>query len=242
MNIRLLLTSAPLDKTEVEERTVVVIDVLRATTSICAALQAGAKGVIPTAGPGEAGEMRAKLGGDAVVLAGERNGVKIENFQLGNSPSEFTPDTVDNKYVVMTTTNGTLALSRANKGRKVVTAGLVNMSKVAEAVSAEDRDLLVVCSGREGHFSIEDTICGGMLIHRLASLRKGELELNDAASLALLLYRTNQSSIRQAIAQGEHARFLASIGFERDVDIATEVDSMPVLPVLKDGRLVAEEA
>lgn len=241
MNIRLLLTSAPLDKAEIEERMVVVIDVLRATTSICAALQAGAKGVIPTAGPGEAGELRAKLGGDAVVLAGERNGVKIENFQLGNSPAEFTPESVGGKYVVMTTTNGTLALSRANKGWKVVTAGLVNMTAVAEAIASGARDLLVVCSGREGHFSIEDTICGGMLIHRLASLRKGELELNDAASLALLLYRTNQSSIRQAIAQGEHARFLASIGFERDVETATVVDSMPVLPVLRDGRLVVEE-
>ncbi|MDX9856589.1 MAG: 2-phosphosulfolactate phosphatase [candidate division Zixibacteria bacterium] len=241
MHVRLFLTSAPMDKAEMEEKTVVVIDVLRATTSICAALQAGAKGVIPTAGPGEAGDMRAKLGGDAVVLAGERNGVKIENFQLGNSPTEFTPESVGGKYVVMTTTNGTLALSRANKGWKVVTAGLVNVSKVAEAIAADDRDLLLVCSGREGHFSIEDTICGGMLIHRLASLRKGELELNDAASLALLLYRTNQSSIRQAIAQGEHARFLASIGFEHDVVVATEVDSMPVLPVLKDGRLVSED-
>ena len=240
MNIRLLMTPIPLDKADVEEKTVVVIDVLSATTSICAALVAGAKGVIATPGPGEAGDMRAKLGGDGVVLAGERNCVRIENFHLGNSPSEFTAETVGGMHVIMTTTNGTLALNRANKGKHVITAGLVNMSRVVEAVAREKQDLLLVCSGREGHFSIEDTICGGMLIHRLTERFPDELQLNDAASLALLLYRTNQDNFRESIAQGEHARFLASIGFEKDIAIATEVDSMPVLPVLRDGRLVNE--
>lgn len=238
MKIALFLTSVPVDKAELEGRTAVVIDVLRATTSICAALQAGARGVIPTAGPGEAGDMRAKIGAEMVVLAGERNGVKIENFDLGNSPAEFTGEVVQDKLVIMTTTNGTLALRRAAGSKQLLAAALVNVSTVADAIARDPRDLVMVCSGREGHFSIEDTICGGMLINQLAAVHKLDVELNDAGSLALLLYRTNKSAIRQAIAQGEHGRFLASIGFARDVELATEVDAMPILPVLRDGRLV----
>lgn len=238
MKIALFLTSVPVDKAELEGRTAVVIDVLRATTSICAALQAGARGVIPTAGPGEAVDMRTKLGADMVVLAGERNGVKIENFDLGNSPAEFSEEVVGGKLVIMTTTNGTLALRRAAGSRQLLAASLVNVSSVADAIALEPHDLVMVCSGREGHFSIEDTICGGMIINQLAAVHKLDVELNDAGSLALLLYRTNKSAIRQAIAQGEHGRFLASIGFGRDVETATEVDSMPILPVLRDGRLV----
>jgi 2-phosphosulfolactate phosphatase len=238
LKIALFLTSVPVDKAELEGRTAVVIDVLRATTSICAALQAGARGVIPTAGPGEAVDMRTKLGADMVVLAGERNGVKIENFDLGNSPAEFSEEVVGGKLVIMTTTNGTLALRRAAGSRQLLAASLVNVSSVADAIALEPHDLVMVCSGREGHFSIEDTICGGMIINQLAAVHKLDVELNDAGSLALLLYRTNKSAIRQAIAQGEHGRFLASIGFGRDVETATEVDSMPILPVLRDGRLV----
>lgn len=238
MKIALFLTSVPVDKAELEGYNVVVIDVLRATTSICAALAAGARGVVPTATSGEAGDMRAKIGPELVVLAGERNGVKIEGFELGNSPAEFTPETVEGKLVIMTTTNGTLALRRATGGHRLLAGSLVNVSKVAEAIAADQRDLRLVCSGREGHFSIEDTICGGMLIHQLVTQHGIEVELNDAGSLALLLYRTNKSAIRQAIAQGEHGRFLTSIGFSGDVQLATDVDSLPILPVLRDGRLV----
>jgi 2-phosphosulfolactate phosphatase len=237
----LLLTSVPLSTADLEGKSVVVIDVLRASTSICAALSAGAREVIATAGPGEAGEMRAKLGADLVVLAGERNGVRIENFHLGNSPLEFSPTTVGDKIVVMTTTNGTLALSRVGQGRTVYAGALVNVSRVASALAAAGRDIVLVCSGREGQFSIEDTLCGGMLVHKLSAEIGHDMALNDAASLALLLYRTNKSAIRQAVAQGEHARFLISIGFEADVEAATEVDSMSVLPVLRDGRLVPAE-
>ena len=239
MKVDLFLTQVPLDKAELEGKTVAVVDVLRFATSVCASLQAGARGVIPTVGPGEAGDMRSKLGPENVVLAGERKGVKIENFDFGNSPREFTPETVKNKFVVMTTTNGTGAIRGAAKARHIICTGLVNIAAVAEAVVDYGEDLVIVCSGREGHFSIEDTICGGLLLHLLTTAHKQEIDFNDAASLAMLLYRSNKSAIKQAIAQGEHGRFLASIGFEGDVEVATQVDTMPVVPILRDGRLVS---
>lgn len=241
MKIDLYLTPTPLTKARQENKTVAVIDVLRASTTICAALTAGARGVIPTAGPGEAGEMWTKIGGEMAILAGERNGVKIENFQLGNSPREFTPQTVGGKLVVMSTTNGTIVFNNVySSAGTVICCALVNMSVVAERVARENRDLVIACSGREGHFSIEDTICGGMLIHLLLEKYTRDIEPNDAGSLALLLYQTNRGRIKEAIEQGEHGRFLASIGFAADVSLAARIDSMPVLPVLKNGQLVLE--
>jgi len=217
-----------------------VVDVLRFCTTTCAALMAGARGVIPTNGPGEAGEMWAKLGSDTAVLAGERGGVKIENFQLGNSPAEFTPKSVGDKFVVMTTTNGTQVFAKTRNALTVMCCALVNVSQVAAKTAAIDRDVVIVCSGQEGNFSIEDTICGGMLIHLLAAEHKKDMILNDAGSLALLLYRTNQSALKRTIQQGEHGRGLAELGFADDVEIAAAVDSMPVVPVLRDGRLVPD--
>ena len=149
MNVELYLTPIRFTKAVLENKAVVVIDVLRFSTSVCAALMAGAKGVIPTDEPGEAGEMWAKLGSDNAVLAGERGGVKIENFQLGNSPAEFTEDIVKDKFVILTTTNGSPVYSKARKASLVVTGGLVNISSVAEKVSDNIGDLIIVCGGRE---------------------------------------------------------------------------------------------
>ncbi|MEW6412469.1 MAG: 2-phosphosulfolactate phosphatase [Candidatus Zixiibacteriota bacterium] len=240
MKIDLYLTPVPLSKATTAKKAVVVIDVLRSSTSICAALAAGARGVIPTPGPGEAGEMWTKIGGDMAVLAGERKGVKIENFQVGNSPAEFTAATVGDKFVIMTTTNGTGLFVKTHNANPVISCGLTNVSVVADRLAKENKDTIIACAGRDGHFSIEDTICGGMLIDLLMEKHKAQLIQNDAASLALLLYRTNKGRIKQTIAEGEHGRFLASIGFADDVAVASATDSMPVLPVLKDGRLVLE--
>jgi 2-phosphosulfolactate phosphatase len=237
MNAELYLTPVPFDRVNLTDKSVVAIDVLRCSTSICAALQAGAREVIPVPGPGEAGDLWAKLGREQAVLAGEREGVRIENFQLGNSPAEFTADRVGGKTVVITTTNGTQVYNKTKGSKLVVTGALVNVRAVSELIAREGRDLVVVCSGHEGGFSIEDTLCGGMILDLLASVHNVSLTLNDAGSLALLLYRSNKESLDQAIGQGEHGRYLSSIGFADDVATASTVDSMPVVPVMVDGRL-----
>ena len=240
MDIKLYLTPGPSGEIDLESKTAVVIDVLRCTTSVCAALMAGARGVIPVTGPGEAGDMWARIGSDMSVLAGEKNGIRIENFQLGNSPSEFTPDSVAGKFVVMTTTNGTTAFVKTCKADLVLSCSLVNVSRVARRVAGENRDMVIVCAGREGQYSIEDTICGGRLIDLLICEHQREVTLNDAASLAVLLYHNSKATMKKAVAEGEHGRYLSSIGFARDLETAASVDSMPVLPVMKDGRLILD--
>ncbi len=241
MNVQLFLTPAPMGNVTYESKTVVVIDVLRSSTSISAILSAGARGVIPTAEPGEAGDMWAKVGSENAVLAGERNGVKIENFQFGNSPREFTPASVGGKLVIICTTNGTAPFGAALRAKTIFSGAFTNISSVAEAVARQNRDLIVICSGHEGGFSTEDTLCGGMLLDLLKKKHDCTLELNDAAALSLLFFDTHKASVRETVAQGEHGRFLTSIGFGDDVVMATEVDSMPVVAILQDGRLVLAE-
>ncbi len=240
MRLDLYLTPVLLDKASLEQKTVVIIDVLRATTTICAALAAGARGVIPVAEPGEAAELRTKLGADVTVLAGERGGVKIENFALGNSPMEQTAETVGQRFVILTTTNGSGLFPRSASAALVIAAALANVSAVAARVASENRDTVIVCAGTEGAFSIEDTLCGGMLVHYLSAGGEPPIDMNDAASIALLLYRTNKQAVRATIEQGEHARFLAELGFADDIRIASDVDAVPLVPVLRDGRLVVD--
>lgn len=241
MRLDLLLTPFPLDQVDLEGKTAVVIDILRASTSICTALQAGAKGVFPMSEPGEAGALWSRLGPDSTVLAGERKGVKIENFQFGNSPAEFTSETVAGKNVILCTTNGTGIFNRTARAARVVAGALVNISALARQVAAWQNDVVVVCAGREGGFSVEDTLCGGMLIDRLNQIEASSVELNDAGTLAKLLYAEMGASPRDTVANGEHGRFLASIGMAGDIDLCTAVDSVPIVPVLDDGCLVTAE-
>ncbi len=241
MKVDLYLTPFPFKTASSKGKAVVAIDVLRSSTSTCAALINGAKGVIPSPGSVEAGEMRKKIGSDISLLAGERDNIKLENFDLGNSPAEFIEEIVKDKLIIMTTSNGTAIFGMANNAELVICGALVNISKVAERIASTNYELAIVCAGQKGGFSIEDTICAGMLIHTLNVKHHIETELNDAGALALLLYRTNKTALAQVIQQGEHGRRLTSDGFADDVANAAVVDSIPVLPVLTDGLLVVED-
>ncbi len=241
MRADLFLVPSPVVEQRLAGKTLVLIDVLRASTTICQALKAGARAVIPVSEPGEAAEMRAKIGAETGILGGERQGIKIENFDLGNSPLEYTEEKVKGKTVILTTSNGTRGYARGSTSKLTITGALANISLVAQKVADAGQDLVILCAGQDGAFSIEDTLCGGMILHKLQSEIKIEMELNDAASLALLLYRSNIRSLKQTIARGEHGRFLRKLGFENDVDLASEIDAIPVLPVLKDSRIILEQ-
>jgi len=240
MRTELFLIPGSVSEERLSGKTLVMIDVLRASTTICQSLSAGARAVIPVEGPGEAAELRSKIGVEDAVLGGERKGVKIENFDLGNSPREYTRERVEGKIVILTTSNGTKGYIKAGSSKLIITAGLVNISRVARKVAESDQDVAIICAGEEGDFSIEDTLCGGMLIDRLLTGENLEMKLNDAASLALLLYRSNKDRLRETIANGEHGRYLSEIGFGSDLAIATDPDSIDVLPILKDRRLVLD--
>jgi len=243
--VRLDVVYAPIAVTpaDVAGRTVVVVDILRATTSIAVALANGAKAVLPAASTEEALRIAQNLERDAVVLAGERKSVRIEGFALGNSPAEFTAAAVGGKTIVMTTSNGTQALIAAQGAREVIAAAAVNFSVVvarARAALEENGDLMILCAGGDKQYALEDAFAAGRLTKVL--LPEGPLkraDLNDGAVAALELARHYGERWARALRSSAHGRELAELGFRADVDACAAQDSHPVLPLYADRRITA---
>src|SRR3989442_4810711 len=189
MNIAVYFTPLGLNAGELGGRGVVVIDVLRATTTIVAAVANGAKAVVPAASSEEAVRLTANLAKDGFVLAGERKSLKIEGFGLGNSPREMTPEAVGGKTIVLATTNGTPALVAAQGGDPVLVGAAVNFKALvarARQVFAQRGELIIVCAGRDKQFALEDAYTAGLLIKAVRS-EKHTSVLQSRAQLVLRL-------------------------------------------------------
>jgi 2-phosphosulfolactate phosphatase len=217
---------------------VAVVDVLRATTTIATALAHGAAGVIPVAEPGDAIALANRLGRDRVLLCGERHSVRIEGFDLDNSPASFTPEAVTGKTLLITTTNGTRALRAVATAASVRTAALVNRAAVAAALAREEGDIVVLCAGDANGFALEDAIGAGALVDALLQ-QIPDAELRDGARAAALLYRSVAGRLADAIASADHAQVLADKGFTPDIGHCAELDVLDAVPTLRDGILTS---
>ena len=232
-----VLLSPPASTDPVRGAHVAVVDVLRATTTIAVALANGAEGVIAVAEPEDAIALGTRLGRERVLFCGERNAARIEGFDLDNSPASFTPERVAAKMLVMTTTNGTRALRAVSTAASVRAAALVNRLAVADALANEDGDVVVVCAGEANGFALEDALGAGALVDALLA-QIGDVELRDGARAAALLYRSVSARLADAIASADHAQSLAQKGFARDITTSAALDTLNVVPVLRDGVLV----
>ncbi|MBL9081441.1 MAG: 2-phosphosulfolactate phosphatase [Planctomycetales bacterium] len=237
LELRVHLLPALVDPADMAGRTVIVVDVLRATTTICHALAAGAECVVPCLEIDEARATAAKLGADA-RLGGERLGRRIEGFHFGNSPSEYTRESVAGRTVVFTTTNGTRAMRRAAQAGEVLMGAFVNLSAVV-AAAAECERADVLCAGTGGVITAEDALFAGAVVDRLGLPAAG---LNDQALLARDAWRTFAHSGRPlaaALRECQGGRNLIAEGFDADIDTAAEIDARNVLPRLDlpSGRI-----
>jgi 2-phosphosulfolactate phosphatase len=217
--------------------TVVVIDVLRATTTIVHALAAGATLVVPCLEVDEARQIAARLGADA-VLGGERGGRRINGFHLGNSPAEYTPQTVGGKTVVFTTTNGTRAMLLCARAKRVLLGAFVNLSAVCGAVR-EEPVVHLLCAGTDGEITREDALFAGAVADELAQGREpASLRLNDQAEIAADAWRTASGNLAagtlltSAFRNSRGGRNLVEIGHEEDLDIAAMIDRFDFVPHL----------
>jgi 2-phosphosulfolactate phosphatase len=218
---------------------VVVIDVLRATTTITRALENGAQSVIPCLEPEDAIAVRNRLGRNRVLLGGERGSQKINGFDLDNSPASYESAIVTGKTVAFTTTNGTRALQRVgHAGATAVFCGsLNNRDAIVTAIAAVDaREALLVCAGQDGEFSFEDFFCAGA-IASTCSERFPDVALSDASLAAAVTYRNGEHRVAEAIASGEHAQSLAALGFFDDIVEAARLDISAVIPAYRDGEI-----
>ena len=212
--------------------TVVVIDVLRATSSMVEALVNGAQGVYPASSTEEAIKLASSLGREDTILCGEARGLRIEGFDLGNSPREFSAERVVGKRLVMSTTNGTGAFFLVGDAVRVLACGFMNLSAVAAAVM-EAESIVVVCAGMGGLFFLDDAVCAGALVQRIRTAAGSDVELNDAAMGAVemaLTFRINAHFLASTSA----GRHLIEIGFREDLDVCAEIDRHSVVPEMDD--------
>jgi 2-phosphosulfolactate phosphatase len=240
MTLDAVFTPAGVASAEVQGRTVFVIDILRATTAMCAAMHHGAKALIPVASTEEALRLAQTIGSTDVLLAGEKNCVRIPGFHLGNSPLEMTETAVRGKTLVVTTTNGTKALLACQGAAAVFPAAAVNLSRAAEKgreALARAEDVVVVCAGRDGAFSLDDAYGAGRLIAAIIEGRRPRRWMNDAAIAALDLVRRYGDGWERPLRHSRAGRELVRLGFEDDVVDAGRIDAYPVLPHFHERRV-----
>lgn len=238
MHIDVFVTHVGLREKDARDKLIVVIDVLRASTTICTALSNGAKEVIPVNSIEQAMQLSGDLFADTTIVGGERGGVKVRGFDLGNSPSEYTPGTVQGKSVILTTTNGTEALVKSRTGSQVLVGSFVNASAVTEALANADEDMLIVCAGREQRFSLEDFYCAGMIINGIRETRNArDVTVSDTASVAEITFKNYSDDPVQVLKDAAHGQSLIDLGFEDDLYICGEINRVPVLPVYHEGRI-----
>jgi 2-phosphosulfolactate phosphatase len=240
MKLDVVFTPTALASQEVQGRTVFVIDILRATTTMCAALHAGARALIPVTSAEEALRLVQNLDNEDVLLAGERQAVRIPGFRLGNSPLEMTETTVKGKTLIMTTTNGTRALLACQGAAAVYPACAGNLSLAAEKAREameSDRRPLIVCAGRESAFSLDDAYAAGRLVAAAVGGTRARRGLSDAAIAALDLVRRYGEQWERPLRRSRAGRELVRLGFGDDIAAAARVDAYPVLPQLYDRRV-----
>ena len=229
----------------------VVIDVLRATTTMIHALAAGCDAIIPCGEIDEARRVAEGLPPGSALLAGERQGVPIEGFDLGNSPGDCTPAICSGRTMVMTTTNGTRAILASLEAERVLIAAFVNQSATVEALKVDGRPIHLVCAGTDGSISLEDSMFAGAIAHEIDTWAWQESEgkanpiareddlppdtllANDEAEIAASLWRETESiieegySLADALGDGKGGRRVLELGLETDIDDAAYLDRFP---------------
>ena len=238
MRLDVFLTPGEVAAADTADRVVVVIDVLRATSSIVEAIGAGAKAIYPVGSIEEALRLANTLGRDQVLLCGERKCLPIEGFDLGNSPAEFTAERVGGKTLVMSTTNGTTAMALAAGASRVLIAAPLNLSAVVEELARSEGEPVLVCSGRERHFGLEDAVFAGEVASRVMAARPGDWELNDGARAALALserFQLDEALLASTVA----GRNLAAAGLAEDLAFCAQIDRLAVVPVLQDRQITS---
>lgn len=237
MNIEVFLTSNILVEDDVKDRTVIVIDVLRACSTIITALVNGARSIIPVADLGQASKIASNLDQQSYLLGGERDGDKIEGYHLGNSPFEYTEDRVKGRTIIMNTTNGTHAITQARSAGHLVIGTFINAQSVVDFVHKKGLDVTIICAGWHNRVSLEDTLCAGLLIDRIWEGKEPGL-VPDTAHIAFSQYQNDKHALDLSVQRCNHAQLLKKKGYETDVEYCLRIDSLLVLPYYIDNQII----
>lgn len=212
---------------------VVVVDIFRATTTICKALLNGAAAILPVASVEEAKEYKSK----GYLVGAERKVQRCEFADFGNSPATYVPEKVAGREIVFTTTNGTQAINIAANCGRLIIGSFSNISAVADYCNRLQKRVLVLCSGWHNHFNMEDTLFAGALACQLRE--KGFEVVSDAANVACDMWMQAKADPKAYLSRSEHVKRLAGNGLEGDIDYCLTADTLTLVPVFdKETRKV----
>ncbi len=238
MTVSVSLLPAEFTRVATGDEHVAVIDAFRASTSIITALANGAEKILPLSTPEEARARFAAFSENKAVLCGERGSIRIRGFTLGNSPKEYSREAVQDKIILYTSTNGAQMLNQAVYAPEVLVAGFVNCRAVVRRIARTPSSWVLACAGTNGHFSLEDAVCAGMIATRLIHLFHGKNPiLNDGAHAAMSLFRCYASNLIDMGKASQQGQILSSLGLEEDLTDCLAVDAYDLIPILHDGEL-----
>lgn len=218
---------------DVSDAVVVVIDILRATSSICVAFHYGVRSIVPVAGIEESQAYRDR----GFLVGAERNGEMLEGFDLGNSPFSFMDPIVRDRDIALSTTNGTQAIAAAKGAYQLATGSFLNLDILSEWLIKQDRSVLLLCSGWKNSFNLEDTLFAGAMAEKL----EPHFTLNrmrDAVIAAKHLYSLAKDDMFGFLEQSSHRKRLEKLNIERDIEYCLTPNQAPVIPVMVDGALI----
>lgn len=229
--LEVCLTPALLNLYTIRQSIVVVIDIFRASSSICYGLENGAEAIIPVASV-EACESYRK---SDFLLAAERNGEVVSGFDFGNSPFSYTKDKVEGKTIVLTTTNGTHAINESREAQKIVIGSFLNLAALCTWLNQQDADILLLCAGWKNKINLEDTLFAGAVVHHL---KNSGYKLDDSGIAADDLYQFAKHDLHNYLKKTSHSERLKKLNIEEDVEFCLNVNITTAIPVLEGDRLV----
>jgi 2-phosphosulfolactate phosphatase len=229
--IDVCLTPDLLHLHNIENTIVVVADVFRATSCMVTAFAYGVESIIPVATVDECRDLQRR----GYFAAAERNAQKVEGFELDNSPFSYMDERLRGASVAMTTTNGTLAITKSRQAVKVLVGSFLNLDAIVNCVKAQPYDVLVLCAGWKGRFNLEDTLFAGALVERL---KNTYMMAEDSAIMASRIYAQGQDNLIQYLANSSHIRRLQRLGIQKDIAYCLQHDLYDVVPVLRGNALV----
>ncbi|MDP9046665.1 MAG: 2-phosphosulfolactate phosphatase [Bacteroidota bacterium] len=235
--LNVCLTPALIPLYNVADHIVVIIDIFRATSSICYGIENGAEAIIPVSEVEECAAYREN--GSGYLLAAERDGQVVEGFDFGNSPFSYTKEKVSGKTVVLTTTNGTHALHLSRQAKKIVIGSFLNLTSLCNWLKKQDENILLVCAGWKNNFNLEDTLFAGAVADQL---KDHSFKFDDAAIAANDLYEAGKQDIDGYLKKTSHSERLKKLGIEKDIAFCLQVDLTTAIPVLEVDKLVKLES
>lgn len=237
-SVEVYFLPAETDENTFAGHTAIVVDLLRASTTIITALANGAREVIPAESPERAVSLRDEIGKVAVRLCGERGGEMIPGFDMGNSPREYTRDAIANRILLFASSNGSKAILAASEAEELAVGALINAAAVVQWAAGTQRDCVILCAGKQGEFSGEDAACAGYLVSLLGA--SGYTPGNDGARAVLAFAKEAQGDWLAFVKATDHGQYLMELGYGADFPVVVDLNRVPVVPILRDNKLVLQ--